>query len=106
MLRLKVWVPDDLWNTVQDFGQRHHAAQVAAYWEPCGDGLCLEDPNGGALCGLGDASAWFEFMQLPQNRAFLSEYNLGNSDEKADHCLVFDLAIRAVYLSAIEELPK
>ena len=94
MLRLKVWVPDDLWNTVQDFGQRHHAAQVAAYWEPCGDGLCLEDPNGGALCGLGDASAWFEFMQL-QNRAFLSEYNPKPDEKQTTVCLT---AIRVVYL--------
>lgn len=105
MLRLKVWVPDDLWNTIQDFGTRHSTTQVAAYWEPCGDALCLENPNGGAICGRSDDGAWIEFMQLPQNRAFLSEYNLGNSDTTAEYCLVFDLASRAVYLSTVKEMP-
>jgi hypothetical protein len=74
-------------NAAAAFGYPGTADYVAFYWEPVGDELCYDD---GRIAGTG---SWHPFLQYRSHKHVapaLKVWNLGYSDEEAEHWLVME----------------
>ncbi|MBI2060686.1 MAG: hypothetical protein HYT87_13025 [Nitrospirae bacterium] len=100
MKRIRPIVNPDLRRALEAFKDRPggDGRYVAAYWEPNGDELCLD--NGRRLeCGLSDNWAWLRFLRDPANRYELEKVQLGNSEHTANDWVVFDLKTNVVFVA-------
>jgi hypothetical protein len=68
---------------------------VAFYWDPCGDEIMWND---GIASADGQWPAWLTFVYHPIVAPLLNQYNLGGSDEEAEHWLLLDRAKRVFYI--------
>lgn len=85
-------------NAAATFGYPGSARHVAFYWEPIGDELCYDD---GRVAGTGE---WHPFLQYRSHRFVapsLHSWNIGYSDEEADHWLVLDAEAGRTWIAAI-----
>ncbi len=55
---------------------------LALWWAPFGDGLTFSD---GTLTATGNWRGWLSFCEHPLVRVFLEDYQLGDSQDKAEH---------------------
>ena len=72
-----------------------HAHFLALWWEPCGDEAMVSD---GYVTFTGH---WPGYLAYVQHRAIylqLAAYNLGSSEEPAEHRLIIDLQKRLAYI--------
>jgi len=60
---------------------------LALWWSPLGDELMFCD---GALTATGNWRGWLSFCEHPLVRVFLEEYQLGDSEDEAEHWLLVD----------------
>jgi hypothetical protein len=57
------------------------------WWTPLGDELMLAD---GTITATGDYRGWLAFCAHPLSRLFLNAYELGSSEQEAEHWLLVD----------------
>lgn len=72
-------------NAASAFGYPDTALYVAFYWEPLGDELCYDD---GRIAGTGTWHAFLQYRHHRQVSSALAPWNIGYSDEEAEHWLV------------------
>ena len=74
---------------------------VAFYWEPRGDEAMYDD----SICS-GDGNWWgfLQFVGHSSVKPWLSDCNLGSSDDEASHWLLCNLESRDVYVGEKEEV--
>jgi hypothetical protein len=60
---------------------------VALWWSPFGDGLMFSD---GTLTATGNRRGWLCFCEHPLVQVFLEDYQLGDSEDEAEHWLLVD----------------
>lgn len=87
-------------NAASAFGYPGLARHVAFYWEPIGDELCFDD---GRIAGTG---AWHRFLQYrvhPRVAPSIGGWNIGYSDEEADHWLLLDTVAGRAWVASIAD---
>jgi hypothetical protein len=60
---------------------------VAMWWTPFGDELMFSD---GTITATGDYRGWLSFCAHPLTRLLLNSYELGSSEQEAEHWLLVD----------------
>jgi hypothetical protein len=97
LVPLPVPVPPMLEQALDYPGQ---ARLVAFYWSPSGDEATYND---GAQAGDGDWVAYLAFVQHPTVEPHLCPFDLGSSEEEAQHWLVLDREARTLSVLPAEE---
>lgn len=72
-----------------------NARYLALWWEPCGDEAMVSDGN---ISFTGHWPGYLAFVQHPKVHPYLTAYNLGSSEDPAEHRLVIDLLNRQAYV--------
>ena len=99
----EVFVPLDIPvppNAARVFGYPAWARHVAFYWEPAGDELCYDD---GRMAGTGEWHPFLQYRSHPSVAPLLTSWNIGYSDEEADHWLVLDNQAARAWVASIAE---
>lgn len=76
-------------------GYEGEARYIAGYWMPGGDEVVVDD---GILSFTGEWPAWLVYIGHPSVNRVLSAYNLGSSDEDAEHWLLIDRTEHKAYI--------
>jgi hypothetical protein len=84
LVRLALPCPPQL---VELVGYDGRGRLVALWWSPCGDQLMVSD---GTLTTTGNWHGWVCFCEHPLVRVFLEDYQLGDSEDEAEHRLLVD----------------
>jgi hypothetical protein len=74
---------------------------AAFYWEPCGDEAVFDD---GVCSGDGNWWGFLQFVRHPNVSPWLSDCDLGSSDEEANHWLLCDLENRDIYVGEKQDV--
>ena len=73
----------------KSFGYTGPGRYLGAWWEHCGDDLCLCDGRR-TSCGMGQWYAWKIYMEHPAIIPFVGSYCFGALNVAATHALVID----------------
>jgi hypothetical protein len=88
----------------QALGYEGQHRYVAFWWEPAGDELAWDDGQSGVVGA--NWHAWLTYVQHHGVAQYLSPYDLGNSDEPAQHWLLLDRQNRALYVGQREHVAR
>lgn len=100
MQKLSVRLPQTFEKAIGYDGRLRWAA---FYWEPCGDEAVFDD---GFCSGDGNWDGFLALVDHPNVSPLLSGYNLGSSEEEAEHWLLADLVERDLYVGQREEIHR
>ena len=89
--------PSELAET---FGYRGDARFVGFYWSPCGDEVIYTD---GRSTGTGQSWTFLTYRRHRTVAPLLAGWNLGYSDQDADHCLILDRERNRISIAPIAE---
>lgn len=81
------------WSFDDALGYHGGFRWVAFFWEPCGDEAMYDDGFCSADCNW---EGFLKFTHHPNVRPWLYDYNLGSTEDAADHWLLCDLQERDV----------
>jgi hypothetical protein len=87
----------------QAIGYDGEGRWVAFYWMPGGDEVIYDD---GRFSTDGTWQAYLLYVQHATVAPHLAAYNLGNSDQEAEHYLLLDRQERRMYVATIEEAQR
>lgn len=91
--RLPIPVPPQI---EESLGYTGECRWLATWWEPAGDEARIADK------WTQQDGEWAGFLAYTQHRTvapILRSYNLGSSDSRAEHVLIFDLQERTAYIA-------
>jgi hypothetical protein len=98
MIQIPIRLP---WSFEDALGYPKAFRWVAFYWEPAGDELMYDD---GYMSAEGNWWGFLQFVNHPKVAPWLSNYNLGSSEEEATHWLLCDLEERDVFVGERAEV--
>jgi hypothetical protein len=105
MTRLTIPVPPAaILEQAVGYRNERQARFLALWWEPCGDEAMVSD---GFITFTGHWPGYLAYVQHKTVHPHLAAYNLGSSEEPADHRLVIDLQERQAWIAparAVERL--
>lgn len=84
-------------------GYEGEARYIAGYWMPGGDEVIVDD---GMLSFTGEWLAWLVYIGHPSVNRVLSAYNLGSSDEEAEHWLLIDRTEHKAYIGPADTVRR
>jgi hypothetical protein len=87
-------------NAAAAFGYPGSADFVAFHWEPLGDELCYDD---GRIAGTGDWHLFLRYRLHPEVIPTLAPWNIGYSDEEAEHWLVLELNAGKAWIAEVAD---
>jgi hypothetical protein len=79
------------------------ARYFAVYWSPCGDEANYDD---GRNSGTGNWTGYLAYTRHPAVAFALAPYNLGSSDQEAEHWLLFDRRNRKASIGPWREVSR
>ncbi len=85
------------------FGYEGDHSWLACWWEPAGDEFHICD---GAIECDGAWAAWLAYRDHVAVFPALAGYNLGSSDVRAEHALLFDLESHAAYIGRLRNVRR
>jgi hypothetical protein len=95
---INIPVPSMLEQALGYEGQHRY---VAFWWEPAGDELAWDDGQSGVVGA--NWHAWLTYVQHPHITPYLEPYELGSSDEPAQHWLLLDRQERVLYVGTVND---
>lgn len=89
------------WSFTDALGYPRGFRWVAFFWEPCGDEAMYND---GYCSATGNYDGFLQFTRHPSVAAWLTDYDLGSSEDEATHWLLCDLESRDVFVGERAEV--
>jgi hypothetical protein len=84
-------------------GYKGYARYVSFQWTPYGDEAEYSD---GQKSGTGNWQAFLAYIQHPAISPFLENYDLGSSENEAQHALILDQVKLAVFIAPVKDAEK
>ena len=84
-------------------GYKGYARYVSFQWTPYGDEVEYSD---GRMSSTGNWQAFLAYIQHPAVSPFLEDYDLGSSENEAEHALILDQAILEVFITPVKDAEK
>lgn len=89
------------WSFENALGYPRGFRWVAFFWQPCGDEAMFDD---GYCSADGNPWGFYQFVHHPSVMPWLTDYNLGSSEDAATHWLLCDLERREAFVGDREEV--